>query len=142
MHLIDKAAHIAPFFRIRHRRSIPILPLIINDDISWPEAARIEAAHHILIGLLSRLASLESAEPLGIEFLLAPAAVNRPKLEKREAEIAALCAQIHPHYLFNTLEAIKMNLLVKYNVDETVEISVYCSVCSSCSSAQYSSVSV
>ena len=47
---------------------------------------------------------------------------NQVLLEKREAEISALSAQIHPHYLFNTLESIKMNLLVKRNIEETVDI--------------------
>lgn len=47
---------------------------------------------------------------------------NQVLLEKQEAEITALRGQIHPHYLFNTLETIKMNLLLKRNVEETVEM--------------------
>lgn len=35
------------------------------------------------------------------------------EMEKKEAEIIALQGQINPHYLFNTLEAIRMNLLLK-----------------------------
>ena len=34
------------------------------------------------------------------------------ELEKREAELIALQSQINPHYLFNTLESIRMNALV------------------------------
>lgn len=40
--------------------------------------------------------------------------LNYQKLqtEKREAEIIALQEQINPHYLFNTLETIRMNLII------------------------------
>ena len=47
---------------------------------------------------------------------------NQALLEKREAEISALSAQINPHFLFNTLEAIKMNLLLRHNTEETASI--------------------
>jgi len=41
--------------------------------------------------------------------------INYQKLqtEKREAEIIALQEQINPHYLFNTLETIRMNLIIE-----------------------------
>ncbi|NCB34394.1 MAG: sensor histidine kinase, partial [Erysipelotrichia bacterium] len=42
------------------------------------------------------------------------AEISRQRLqtEKREAEIIALQEQINPHYLFNTLETIRMNLII------------------------------
>ena len=35
------------------------------------------------------------------------------QMEKKEAEIIALQGQINPHYLFNTLETVRMNLILK-----------------------------
>ncbi len=46
---------------------------------------------------------------------------NRLLVEKKEAENIALRSQMNPHYLFNTLETIRMNCLVK-NDTENAEL--------------------
>lgn len=57
-----------------------------------------------------------------LQYLSAELKRQQVLVEKRDAEIHALCAQIHPHYLFNTLEAMKMNLLTYQNIPEMVEM--------------------
>jgi two-component system sensor histidine kinase YesM len=42
---------------------------------------------------------------------------NRLLVEKKEAENIALRSQMNPHYLFNTLETIRMNCLVKKDTE-------------------------
>ena len=46
------------------------------------------------------------------EVYLANINYQRLEVEKRNAEIIALREQINPHYLFNTLESIRMNLIL------------------------------
>lgn len=71
--------------------------------------------------MIQKIASLiEEVFQTNLKYLNSELQHNRTLLEKRNAEISALSAQINPHYLFNTLEAIKMNLMVKHNIDETV----------------------
>lgn len=43
------------------------------------------------------------------------------ELDRRQAQFNALQSQINPHYLYNTLEAIRMNCLIK-NEDETASM--------------------
>ncbi|WP_019910809.1 sensor histidine kinase [Paenibacillus sp. HW567] len=43
------------------------------------------------------------------------------ELDRRQAQFNALQSQINPHYLFNTLEAIRMNCLIK-GEDETASV--------------------
>lgn len=55
------------------------------------------------------------------EVYLTKLKVKDLELEKKEAEINALQSQINPHFLFNTMESISMNLLNKGDL-ETADI--------------------
>lgn len=67
------------------------------------------------IGELSRSfkAMLERIDKLISEVYISELKLKDLELEKRKAEINALQSQINPHFLFNTMESISMNLLTK-----------------------------
>lgn len=62
------------------------------------------------------------------------------EVEKKEAEIIALQGQINPHYLFNTLEVIRMNLILKGDRETAYIIKVFSEsfrVCIDCEQEMY-----
>jgi len=57
------------------------------------------------------------------EVYVAEMQVKDLKIEKQQAEIWALQSQINPHFLFNTMESIRMDLWLKkeYEISEVIE---------------------
>lgn len=75
------------------------------------EIAAIETNFNSMVEQIDRLIN----EVYKFNIRIRDAEINNQKvqMEKKEAEIIALQGQINPHYLFNTLETIRMNLIIK-----------------------------
>ncbi len=93
----------------------------MNQVIDSNYKVRIEASGQDEIGLIGQNLSnmvdktktlIDEVYEANLRIKDTEIARQRLQTEKRDAEIIALQEQINPHYLFNTLESIRMNLII------------------------------
>lgn len=81
-------------------------------DAAQDEIGELSRTFHKMVERINLLIREGYEKELGIKNLI---------IEKREAELRALHSQINPHFLFNTMDSIRMHLLKKED-RETAEI--------------------
>lgn len=82
------------------------------------EVGMLENDFNLMVGKIDALITEVYAANLKIyeaDLKIKDAEIRNQKIqtEKKEAELIALQGQINPHYLFNTLDTVRMNLLLK-----------------------------